>query len=181
VAVNEALTMRRVGFDEPADQVAVALARLAHGVELVAPDFLGPDQAFALCAQLRLAGHGANRQRGGYRPVGFDGDGDADHGLHYVPESVYAADAARVVRGEPAAWTLKRNPRVTFRDCGARLFIDVLALRLRGVNGYLLPPGRFEPQFDMRRQFAVRPVEDSLPHFKSRPARFGGSDETVDW
>ncbi len=103
------------------------------------------------------------------------------HGAAYVPESVYAADAVRIVRGEPAAWTLKRNPRVTCRDCGTRLFIDVLALRLRGVNGYLLPPGRFQPQFHMQCQFAVRPVEDSLPHFKSRPARFGGSDETVDW
>ena len=54
------------------------------------------------------------------------------HGGAYVPESVYAAHAVRVVRGEPAAWTLKRNPRVTCRDCGTRLFIDVLALRLGG-------------------------------------------------
>ncbi|WP_424124259.1 hypothetical protein [Roseiarcus sp.] len=98
-----------------------------------------------------------------------------------MPESVYPADAAIVVRGEPAAFILKRNPRVFCRDCGTRAFIDVLALRLRGVNGYLLPPGRFEPQFHMNCQFAVRPVADSLPHFKSRPARFGGSDETVDW
>ena len=103
------------------------------------------------------------------------------HGAAYVPESVYPADAVSVVRGEPAAFTLKRNPRVFCRDCGTRAFIDVLALKLRGVNGYLLPPGRFEPQFHMNCQFAVRPVEDSLPHFKSRPARFGGSDETVDW
>jgi hypothetical protein len=100
------------------------------------------------------------------------------HGGAYAPESVYAADVVRVVRGEPAAWTLKRNPRVTCRDCGARLFIVVLAL---GFNGYVLPPERFQPQFHMQRQFAVRPVEDRLPHFKSRPARFGGSDETVDW
>jgi hypothetical protein len=103
------------------------------------------------------------------------------HGGAYVPESVYAADAVRVVRGEPAAWTLKRNPRVFCRDCGTRLFIEVLALGFRGVNGALLAPGRFEPQFHMQCQFAVRPVADSLPHFKSRPARFGGSDETVDW
>jgi hypothetical protein len=33
----------------------------------------------------------------------------------------------------------------------------------------------------MQCQFAVRPVDDDLPHFKSRPARFGGSDETVQW
>ena len=100
---------------------------------------------------------------------------------YYVPESAYPADAVRVVRGEPMAWTLKRNPRVTCRDCGTRLFIDVQALRIRGVNGYLLPPGRFQPQFHMQCQFAVRPIEDALPHYKSRPARFGGSDETVEW
>ena len=94
-----------------------------------------------------------------------------------MPESVYAAGAVRVIRGDPAAWTLKRNPRVTCRDRGARLFIDVLALGFRGVNS----PERFKPQFHMQCQFAVRPVEDNLPHFKSRPARFGGSDETVDW
>jgi hypothetical protein len=31
------------------------------------------------------------------------------HGAAYVPESVYPADAVRVARGEPAAFTLKRN------------------------------------------------------------------------
>ena len=103
------------------------------------------------------------------------------HGAAYVPKSVYPADAVSVVRGEAAAYTLKRNPRAFCRDCGTRLYIEVLALRLRGVNGYLLPPGRFEPEFHMNCRFAVRPVADSLPHFKSRPARFGGSDETVDW
>ena len=88
------------------------------------------------------------------------------HGGAYVPESVYPAGAVRVVRGDPAAWTLKRNPRVTCRDCGTRLFIDVLALGLRGVNGYLLPPERFKPQFHMQCQFAVRPVEDNLAPFQ---------------
>jgi hypothetical protein len=61
---------------------------------------------------------------------------------------------------------------------GSRLFIDVLALGFRAVSG---APGRFQPQFHMHCQLAVRPVEDSLPHYKSRPARFGGSDDTVDW
>jgi hypothetical protein len=69
-----------------------------------------------------------------YRPCD---DCQIVHGGAYVPESAYPADAVRVVRGEPAAGTLKRNPRVTCRDCGTRLFIDVLALTLRGVNGYL--------------------------------------------
>jgi hypothetical protein len=33
----------------------------------------------------------------------------------------------------------------------------------------------------MQCQFAVRPVSDDLPHYKSMPKRFGGSDETVKW
>jgi hypothetical protein len=108
-------------------------------------------------------------------------DCQAVHGAAYVPESVYQAEAVKVVRGAPSTWKLKRNPRFTCHECGTRLFIDVLSLGLRGVNGYLLPPGQFQPTFHMQCRFAVRPVVDSLPHFKSRPARFGGSDEIVDW
>jgi hypothetical protein len=108
-------------------------------------------------------------------------DCQAVHGAAYVPESVYPADAVRVVRGEPGTWKLKRNPRYTCRDCGTRLFIDVLAQKLRGVNGWLLPPGKFQAAFHMQCKFAVRPVKDDLPHYASRPARFGGSDDVVDW
>jgi hypothetical protein len=108
-------------------------------------------------------------------------DCQAMHGAAYVPEAVYAAGAVQVVRGQPSSWTLKRNPRVACPVCATRLFIDVLALGVRGVNGYLLPAGMFRPTFHMQCQFAVRPVRDELPHYKSRPARFGGSDDTVDW
>jgi len=108
-------------------------------------------------------------------------DCQAVHGGAYAPESAYRADAVRVTRGEPLTWKLKRNPRYTCPQCGTRLFIDVLGLNIRGVNGFLLPPQRFQPQFHMQCQFAVVPIVDSLPHYKSRPARFGGSDETVDW
>jgi hypothetical protein len=108
-------------------------------------------------------------------------DCQAVHGAAYVPESVYPADAVRVVRGSPGMWRLKRNPRATCPTCGARLFIDVLSLGLRGVNGYLMPQGEFNATFHVQCQFAVNPVADALPHYKSRPARFGGTDETVDW
>jgi hypothetical protein len=108
-------------------------------------------------------------------------DCQAVHGAAYVPESVYPADAVRVVRGEPSTWKLKRSPRYTCRDCGTRLFIDVLPLKLRGVNGWLLPPGTFQAAFHMQCKFAVRPVKDDLPHYASRPARFGGSEDVVDW
>jgi len=103
------------------------------------------------------------------------------HGAAYVPESVYPADAVQITRGTPFSWTLKRNPRLGCPSCGTRLFIDVLAARLRGVNGYLLPAGAFQPSFHMHCRFAPRPVVDELPHYASRPARFGGSDELVDW
>ena len=108
-------------------------------------------------------------------------DCQAVHGGAYVPESVYPADAVKVVRGDPSTWKLKRSPRFTCRECGTRLFIDVLGRHLRGVNGYLLPPGTFQPAFHVQCQFAVRPVVDDLPHYKAMPARFGGSDETVGW
>ena len=77
--------------------------------------------------------------------------------------------------------TEAESPRHLSRECGTRLFIDVEAQRLRGVNGYLLPPGKFQPAFHVQCQFAVRPVIDDLPHYKGMPKRFGGSDETVGW
>ena len=72
-------------------------------------------------------------------------------------KSIYPADMVRFVRGEARSWTLKRNPRFFCGDCGTRLFIDVLPLKLRGVNGYLLPKDEFRAQFHMQCQFAVAP------------------------
>jgi hypothetical protein len=108
-------------------------------------------------------------------------DCQAMHGAAYVPESVYPAAAVKVIRGQPASWTLKRNPRFTCPTCGTRLFIDVLARGLRGLNGYLLAPELFRPSFHMHCRFAPRPVVDELPHYKTRAPQFEGSDETVDW
>jgi hypothetical protein len=108
-------------------------------------------------------------------------DCQAMHGAAYVPESVYPAEAVKIVRGTPVTYTLKRNPRYTCPTCGTRLFIDVLARNLRGLNGYLLAAEQFNPAYHMQCQFAVMPVKDSLPHYKSRAPQFGGPDETVDW
>jgi hypothetical protein len=108
-------------------------------------------------------------------------DCQAVHGAPYVPESVYRAESVRVVRGEPGTWKLKRNPRFTCRDCGTRLFIDVLGIGLRGVNGYMLPPGKFIPTFHMNCRFAVNPIRDGLPHYLGRAPAFGGPNETTDW
>jgi hypothetical protein len=108
-------------------------------------------------------------------------DCQAMHGAAYVPESLYAADQVHVRQGTPSSWALKRNPRFFCSNCGTRLFVDVLALGVRGVSGALLPPGAFNPTFHMHCRYAVAPVPDGLPHYQARPARFGGSDDTVDW
>jgi hypothetical protein len=103
------------------------------------------------------------------------------HGAAFVPEAVYPADAVTIRRGTPSHWKLRHTPRVTCTLCGTRLFADVRPLKLRGVNGYLLPEGQFKAEFHMQCRFAVMPVRDSLPHFRAMPAQFGGSDEVVDW
>lgn len=108
-------------------------------------------------------------------------DCQAMHGAAYVSESVYPASSVRVTRGNPSSFTLKRNPRLACPACATRLFVDVLAFGVRGVNGYVLPPEEFRPTFHMHCRFAVRPVRDELPHYAGLPERFGGSDETVDW
>jgi hypothetical protein len=60
-------------------------------------------------------------------------DCQAVHGGAYAPESVYPADAVKVVRGDPTTWKLKRNPRFT---CPEMRHAPVH--RCRGAG----PPGR---------------------------------------
>ncbi len=108
-------------------------------------------------------------------------DCQAVHGAAYIPVAMYSADRVKVTRGSPRAWQLRVTPRTTCPECGTRMFAEVPAIGVRGVNGFLLPKGTFEPTFHMQCQFAVRPVKDDLPHFKSFPAEFGGSNEMVDW
>nr|WP_201786962.1 GFA family protein [Acidihalobacter prosperus] len=108
-------------------------------------------------------------------------DCQAAHGAAYVPESVYRADEVRILKGEPASWALERNPRFFCQDCGTRLFIEVTALGLRGVNGYLLPVGAFRPRYHMQCRFALQPVRDGLPHYRAIAPQFGGPDVCVDW
>lgn len=103
------------------------------------------------------------------------------HGGAYSPEAVHPASSVVVTRGDPAFWTLERNPRAWCPACGVRLFIDVLAAELRGLNGSLLPDGVFRPSLHMQCRFAVRPVVDDLPHYLGRAPMFGGSDERAGW
>jgi hypothetical protein len=59
-----------------------------------------------------------------------------------------------------------------------RLFGAVEARRLRGGNGFRLPPDDFRPALHCR--FRRPPPADDLTHYKGVPAGFGGSDETVE-
>ena len=108
-------------------------------------------------------------------------DCQAVHGAAYVPISMYPADAVKVTKGNPSTWALKTTPRTTCRECGTRVFAEVPGYGVRGVNGLLLPAGQFKPAFHLQCQFAMLPVKDTLPHFKALPARFGGSDDLVEW
>src|SRR5258708_8631266 len=102
-------------------------------------------------------------------------DCQAVHGAAYIPVAMYRVDAVKVMRGRPNAWKLRTTPRMTCPECGTRIFADVPQIAVRGVSAFLLPKGEFRPAFHIQCQFAVRPVKDDLPHFKSLPAQFGGS------
>ena len=108
-------------------------------------------------------------------------DCQAMHGAAYVPVVVYPAGAVRVTRGEPIAWALRTTPRTTCAACGTRLFAEPPGMSMRGVVAYLLPKGMFKPELHIFCEFAELPVKDDLPHYKTLPARYGGSDETVEW
>ncbi|HEY2515221.1 MAG TPA: GFA family protein [Polyangiaceae bacterium] len=99
----------------------------------------------------------------------------------YAAESVYRASDVEVTRGKPTVWTLQRNPRHYCAACGGRLFIEVVARNLFGVNGFLFSSDAFRPQFHVNCRFAVLPVKDGLPHYAGMPSAFGGSDDRVDW
>jgi hypothetical protein len=103
------------------------------------------------------------------------------HGGAYAPEAIYPASAVSVLRGATRSWALKTTPRVSCAKCGTRLYADVVDQGLRGVSGYLLPEGAFEPAFHMHCRFALLPVRDPLPHYRGLPSAFGGSDEVVAW
>lgn len=58
---------------------------------------------------------------------------------------------------------------------------EVPGIGVRGVSACLLPKGQFKAAFQIQCQFAMLPIKDDLTHFKSFPAKFGGSDDVVGW
>jgi hypothetical protein len=106
------------------------------------------------------------------------GDCRRIHGGAYAPEALYPARAVEV-RGETISFTLKTTPRISCAKCGARLYADLPSVKLKGVNGTLLPD--FRAEFHMHCREALAPVVDDLPHFAKQPAAFGGEDTLADW
>jgi hypothetical protein len=105
----------------------------------------------------------------------------AASGGAFVPIALFPTDAVTVSAGDTFTWTYKTLPRTRCSTCGTFLFGEPPGLGVRGVSGFLLPGHMFQPAFHSQCEHAVLPVKDDLPHFKSLPARFGGTDETVEW
>ncbi|MDB5584568.1 MAG: aldehyde-activating protein, partial [Bradyrhizobium sp.] len=82
------------------------------------------------------------------------------HGAAYVAESVYAAEDVELAEGKTIAFALKTTPRVTCAGCGTRLFAELTEIGMRGVSGYLLPKGAFNPAMHLNCAEAVAPVLD---------------------
>jgi hypothetical protein len=100
------------------------------------------------------------------------------HGGAYAPEALYPARAVTVT-GETISFTLKTTARISCAKCGTRLYADLPAFKLRGVNGTLLPS--FQAEFHMHCSEALAPVRDELPHYAKQPPAFGGEETLVDW
>jgi hypothetical protein len=107
-------------------------------------------------------------------------DCQAVHGKAYAC-SLYPAPGVSIVRGETDVFTLRTSPRTKCKRCGTYLFAEVPGQGVRGINADLLPEGRFNPEFHIQCRYAVAPIQDDLPHYKGTPARFGGSDELMQW
>jgi hypothetical protein len=104
----------------------------------------------------------------------------AVHGTAYRV-ALYPASAVAVTRGETDAFTLKTTPRSRCSRCGTYLFAEVPGFPYRGVNGDVLPAGRFKAEFHVQCRYAAAPIADDLPHYKDTPAKFRGSGELMSW
>jgi len=103
------------------------------------------------------------------------------HGAAYVAESIYAAEDVELMQGKTIAFALKTTPRISCAGCGTRLFAELAEIGMRGLNGYLLPSGAFKPTMHLNCAEAVAAVVDDRPHYRTKPAAFGGDDVLMDW
>jgi hypothetical protein len=108
-------------------------------------------------------------------------DCQATSGGAYVGVALYPVDAVSHTKGELAAWSLKTMPRKRCAGCGTQVLGEVPGGKQIGIKANLLPASTFEPTFHEHCRYAVLPIVDDLPHYKGRPALFGGSNELVGW
>jgi hypothetical protein len=101
------------------------------------------------------------------------------HGNAYAC-ALYPATAVEV-NGETSVTVLKTSPRTRCSRCATYLFAEIPGRALRGVNGALFSDGSFVPEFHIQCSFSQKPIADDLPHFKSLPAKFGGTGELMQW
>ena len=95
--------------------------------------------------------------------------------------ALYPASAVAVTGGETVSFALRTSPRTKCSRCATYVFAEVPGYPFRGVNGDLLPDGRFDPEFHVQCRFAAARIDDELPHYKDRPAKFHGSGELMSW
>jgi hypothetical protein len=107
-------------------------------------------------------------------------DCQAVHGKAYSV-ALYSASAVAVTQGDISVRTLKTTPGSKCSRCGTYVFAEVPGYPFRGVNGELLPPGRFNPEFHVQCRYAMTAIDDDLPHYKDTPVHFRGSGETMSW
>lgn len=108
-------------------------------------------------------------------------DCQAVHGAPYVGVVMFPSAAVAVEHGEPTLYTHKTLPRARCGKCGTLLFAHVPAADITAVKANLFAPGTFKPAFHMQCRYAVLPVIDDLPHYRSLPPQLGGTDERVGW
>lgn len=108
-------------------------------------------------------------------------DCQAVQGAAYIGVAAFPAHAVKVVHGEPTLWTYKTLPRARCGKCGTLMFAHSPGSDITGVKANLLPAGTFAPAFHIHCRYAVLPVIDELPHYRSLPRTFGGDDEVVGW
>lgn len=105
----------------------------------------------------------------------------AANGASYISVAMFAKSNMTLKQGKTQTWTYKSMPRTRCASCGTMLFGEVVGADLIGLKANLLPQGHFKPELHIHCDSAVLPVQDKLPHYRTLPEIWGGSNDTVSW
>jgi hypothetical protein len=97
----------------------------------------------------------------------------------YVAVAIYPKDAV-TVQGELKTLTIRTTPRKWCVRCGTRVIGEVVDFDQRGVNAFLLPQHAFT-RLAHQLPLCGAAGQGRSAALQGFPAKFGGSDETVDW